>query len=178
MAPYALYMTSHPRFMTSQPSTHDIKAIISPLTPIISESTSTESLSLHPNYRSYNPHCMYDNTATICMTSCKLHMTSHPLFMILHHAMTSHPLYSCVHVKSLKSCSTLCDPMDCSLPGSSVHGILQPRILELVVTPSSRGSSQPMGSNPHILTLPNWQAGSLLPAPPGKPLEMYTKLHI
>ena len=37
----------------------------------------------------------------------------------------------------------LCDPMDCSPPGSSVHGILQARILEWVVMPSSRGSSQP-----------------------------------
>ena len=37
----------------------------------------------------------------------------------------------------------LCDPMDCSLPGSSVHGILQARILEWVATPSSRGSSRP-----------------------------------
>ena len=49
----------------------------------------------------------------------------------------------CVHVKSLQSCLTLCDPMDCSLPGSSVHGILQARILERVVMPSSRGSSWP-----------------------------------
>ena len=40
-------------------------------------------------------------------------------------------------------CLTLCDPMDCSLPGSSVHGILQARILEQVVIPFSRGSSQP-----------------------------------
>ena len=32
--------------------------------------------------------------------------------------------------KSLQSCSTLCDPMDCSLPGFSVHGILQARTLE------------------------------------------------
>ena len=40
-----------------------------------------------------------------------------------------------------KSCLTLCDPMDCSLPGSSVHGILQARILEWVVMPSSRGSN-------------------------------------
>ena len=32
--------------------------------------------------------------------------------------------------KSLQSCPALCDPMDCSLPGSSVHGILQARILE------------------------------------------------
>ena len=37
--------------------------------------------------------------------------------------------------------STLCDPMDCSPPGSSVHGILQARILEWVAMPSSRGSS-------------------------------------
>ena len=37
----------------------------------------------------------------------------------------------------------LCDPMDCSPPGSSVHGILQARILEWVAMPSSRGSSRP-----------------------------------
>ena len=34
--------------------------------------------------------------------------------------------------KSLQSCQTLCDPMDCSLPGFSVHGILQARTLEWV----------------------------------------------
>ena len=43
--------------------------------------------------------------------------------------------------KSLQSCPTLCDPMDCSPPGSTVHGILQARILEWVAMPSSRGSS-------------------------------------
>ena len=37
----------------------------------------------------------------------------------------------------------LCDPVDCSLPGSSVHGILQARILDWVAMPSSRGSSCP-----------------------------------
>ena len=47
----------------------------------------------------------------------------------------------CLHAKSLQSCPILCDPMDCSLPGSSVHGILQTRILEWVAMPSSRGSS-------------------------------------
>ena len=36
---------------------------------------------------------------------------------------------------------TLCDPMDCRLPGSSVHGILQTRILEWAAIPFSRGSS-------------------------------------
>ena len=40
-------------------------------------------------------------------------------------------------------CPTLCDPMDCSPPGSSVHGILQARILEWVAISSSRESSQP-----------------------------------
>ena len=40
-------------------------------------------------------------------------------------------------------CLTLCNFMDCSLPGSSVHGILQARVLEWVAMPSCRGSSQP-----------------------------------
>ena len=42
-----------------------------------------------------------------------------------------------------QSCLTHCDPMECSLPGSSVHGILQARILECVSMPSSRRSSPP-----------------------------------
>ena len=49
------------------------------------------------------------------------------------------------HAQSLQSCPTLCSPMDCSPPGSSVHGILQARTLEGVAMPSSRGSSQPRG---------------------------------
>ena len=51
--------------------------------------------------------------------------------------------YVWVCAKSLQSCLTLCDTMDHSPPGSSVHGILQARILEWVGTPSSRGSSRP-----------------------------------
>ena len=43
----------------------------------------------------------------------------------------------------LQSCLTLCNPMDCSPLGSSVHGILQARILEWVAISSSRGSSKP-----------------------------------
>ena len=50
-----------------------------------------------------------------------------------------------VKVKMLvaQSCPTLCDPMACSPPGSSIHGILQARIQEWVAIPSSRGSSRP-----------------------------------
>ena len=40
-----------------------------------------------------------------------------------------------------QSCPTLCDPMDCSLPGSSVHGIFQARVLEWIAISFSRGSS-------------------------------------
>ena len=46
-----------------------------------------------------------------------------------------------VSVKVAQSCPNLCDPVDCSLPGSSVHGILQARILEWVAIPFTRGSS-------------------------------------
>ena len=48
-----------------------------------------------------------------------------------------------VKVSGAQSCLTLCDPMDCSLPSSSVHGILQARILEWVAIPFSRESSWP-----------------------------------
>ena len=55
-------------------------------------------------------------------------------------------LLSALHCAGLRlvaqSCPTLCNPMDCTLLGSSVHGILQARILEKVAMPSSRGSSQ------------------------------------
>ena len=42
-----------------------------------------------------------------------------------------------------QSCPTLCNPMDCSLPGSTIHGIFQARILEWVAISFSRRSSQP-----------------------------------
>ena len=48
-----------------------------------------------------------------------------------------------VHIKSLQSCPTLCDPMDYSSLGSSDHGILQARILEWIAMPSCKGSSRP-----------------------------------
>ena len=51
-------------------------------------------------------------------------------------------LRTCVHRKSLQSCSTLCDLMDCSPPGSSIRGIPQASVLEWVAMPSSRGSSR------------------------------------
>ena len=66
-------------------------------------------------------------------------------------------------MKVARSCLILCNPVDCSLPGSSVHGILQARILEWVAIPFSRGASQPRS--------PALQVYSLLSQLPGKPGE-------
>ena len=49
----------------------------------------------------------------------------------------------CVKVWKSQSCLTLYDPMDCSLPGSSIHGIFQARVLEWIAISFSRGSSRP-----------------------------------
>ena len=63
-------------------------------------------------------------------------------------------------------CLTLCDLMDCSLPGFSIHGIFQARILEWVAISFSRGSSWPRDR-----TWVSHTADSLPSEPPGKPLQ-------
>ena len=85
----------------------------------------------------------------------------HPVLFLI-------PLFLCMHANSLQLCLTLCDPMDCSSLSSSVHSILQARILEWVAMPSSRGSSSPRDWT-HVSCLLYWQVGSLLLSPPGKP---------
>ena len=72
----------------------------------------------------------------------------------------------CMCAKSLQSCPTL--SMDCSPAGSSVHGILQARILEWVALPSSGGIFLIQGLNPHLLGLLHWQTCSFPLLPPGK----------
>ena len=52
-------------------------------------------------------------------------------------------VYAVLSCLATQSCPTLCDHMDCSPPGSSVHGILQAGILGWVAMPSSRGFSHP-----------------------------------
>ena len=53
----------------------------------------------------------------------------------------------CMRAKSLQLCLTLCDPIDCNTPGSSVHGILQAKILEWVAMPYSRECSRLIDRN-------------------------------
>ena len=66
-----------------------------------------------------------------------------------------------------KSCPTLCDPMDCSPPDSSVQGILQARILDWVTISSSRGSFWPRDWT-HISCMAGW---FFITGPPGKPFD-------
>ena len=73
-----------------------------------------------------------------------------------------------MHAKSLQPCQTLCNPMDCSPPGFSVHGILQARILEWVAVPSSRETSQPRDRT-HISCGSCTAGGFFTTEPLGKP---------
>ena len=77
-------------------------------------------------------------------------------------------MYACMHAELLWLCPTLCDPMDCSPLGSSVHGIFLARILEWVAMTSSRASSRPR-LRTWFSRLLYWQAGSLPLVPLGKP---------
>ena len=61
-------------------------------------------------------------------------------------------IFCCCCCLVSQSCPTLCNPMDYSPPGSSVHGILQARTLEWVAIPSSRGSSWPRDQTQVSLT--------------------------
>ena len=63
------------------------------------------------------------------------------------YSQSSPPGLNSVCVLVAQSCPTLCNPVDCSPPGSSVHGILQARILGWVAIPFSRGSSQSRDRN-------------------------------
>ena len=79
------------------------------------------------------------------------------------------------HAKSLQSCPTLCSSMDYGLPGSSVHGILQARILEWVATSFSGVSFQPRDRITSPVA-PALQVDSLLLSHQGTPECYYTEL--
>ena len=86
-------------------------------------------------------------TAAVC---CGYHGTAGLLFNFLVFISSHNSFYICCWwCLVTKLCLTLCDSMDCNLPGSSVHGILRARILEWVAISFSRGSS-PSRDRTHV----------------------------
>ena len=71
-------------------------------------------------------------------------------------------------LKSLQSCTILFDPLDCSLPFFSVHGVLTARLLEWVAMPFCRGSSWPRDRT-HVSCVSCTADGSFTSEPPGRP---------
>ena len=90
------------------------------------------------------------------------------VYIYTHTSMGSYrPIICCCSVAQL--CLTLCDSMDCSLPGSSVRRIFQARILEWVVISFSRGLPNP-GIEPESPALPG---GFFTTEPPGQLIQLY-----
>ena len=91
------------------------------------------SANWHDKANKYDTHCL-----TVIQWDYFLQCLDHKILNIY---SASTGFYVCVLITQY--CLTLCDPMNCSPPESSVHGILQARILEWVAIPFSRGSSRP-----------------------------------
>ena len=107
------------------------------------------SLLLSPKFCSPDPRCRnsvtlhMNQTAWSCFISWVQHRENQTEPASSKAARFHLFFFLCTLAKLLQSCQTLCDPMDSSWPGSSVHGILQARILEWVAIPSSKGSFWP-----------------------------------
>ena len=80
-----------------------------------------------------------------------------------------HTALCCMRAKLLQSCPTLCDSMDCSPPGSSVHGESPDRTTGVGCYAFLQGIFPTQIANLCLLSLLHWQTGSLLLVPPGKP---------
>ena len=74
-----------------------------------------------------------------------------------------------MNAKSIQSCLTLCDPMDCSLPGFSIHEDSPGKNTGVDCHALHQGIFLTLGLSPCLLCLLHWQTGSLPLAPPGKP---------
>ena len=118
------------------PSLHPFFPLLLPFPPLISKRPLVSSVqfsylvmsdSLRPHGLQHTSLPCPSPTPGTCSNSCLESM------MPSSHLILCCPLYVAAGAaKSLQSCPTLCDPMDCSLPGFSVHGILQARTLEWV----------------------------------------------
>ena len=108
----------------------------------ISSCTSFQPANLPDTYQMCSPHNCVSQFLNINMYLFKQPYNRYPIDRNIY-LDRDKPRDRCMPVKSLQSYLTLCDPVDWSLPGFSVHGILQARILDWVAISSFRGPSQP-----------------------------------
>ena len=135
----------------------------SPSTPKI---TSSALVSLSPCSSALHPCSEYLHPESFSLLVFLLYLQHSPFYFFLLDSKcakaslaSSQPAVLCCP-KSLQSCPTLCDPMDCSPPASSAHGILQETILECVAMPFCRGSSSPRDPTGVSYISCYWQAYS------------------
>ena len=123
-------------------------ALLVPFLPVMVQKPPYRDQSLPTQFPSYPKLAIYPQHPFSSVSSDKHHVSSlltiDPWPSALDTGFSKVMEYMCLVTQS---CLTLCDPLDCSPPGSSVHGILQARILELVAVSSSKGSSQPRDGN-------------------------------
>ena len=115
-------------------------------------------------------HTHTDTCNTIHTWPPHIHLDIHSYAQKCIHAYMSIHIYPRIYLYikcQLLSSVRLCDPMDCNPPGSSVHGILQARILEWVAIPFSRGSFLP-GDQTCAAYISCIDGGFLTTEPPGK----------
>ena len=109
--------------------------------------------------------------ASVCILICIFQLHSVPetekeLFVSLFTIYAWEGGFCC---SVIESCPTLCNPMDCSPPGSSVHRISQARILEWVAISYSRDLPDPGTKHIHVLCLLSLAGGFFISVPPWKP---------
>ena len=124
-------------------------------------------------YRNLEFHflSLFPNPDPQVKTYTHTHTHTHPILFQRYNATS---MCAC---SVAKSCLTLWESVDCSLQGSSVHGILQARVLEWVAISTSKGSSHP-GIEQESPASPNWQVHSLPLSHQGSPIMQHTILFI
>ena len=91
-------------------------------------------------------HCEWEAKEATPMQELYHHF--HPVMTVSSLVVTTKNIFACM--LSFQSCLTLYDPVNCSPPGSSIHGILQAKLLEWVAIPFTKGIFLTQGSNPSL----------------------------
>ena len=139
MTPYALHMTSPPRFMASHHFIYDVKSTISNITFTLSDLTSTVSMSSHSLSQRYHSHPMYDITYSIQVTSYPLYLWHH-----IHYVRQHNTVCFWYHIRHM--CDIICTTDDITSTLSHQTSVYD-------VTSTTGMTSHPLCKTSHTLYL-------------------------